>query len=40
MILAPVKAHIWPGGFFDSIHISDPSFGRPTQGQLPPVKEN
>ena len=28
----------WPEGFFDSIHVTDPAFERPDQGQLPPVK--
>jgi virulence-associated protein VagC len=38
IVLEPLKAKCWPDGFFDSIHISDPSFSRPTQGPLPPVK--
>jgi putative addiction module component (TIGR02574 family) len=29
---------VWPEGFFDSIHITDPAFARPDQGHLPPVK--
>ena len=27
----------WPEGFFDEIHIEDPKFVRPDQGQLPPA---
>jgi len=36
--LEPLKPKAWPEGFFDSIHITDPAFLRPDQGQLPPVK--
>ena len=28
-----------PEGFFDSIHVMDPEFERPEQGQLPPGKK-
>ncbi len=28
----------WPPDFFDSIHIKDPTFARPDQGKLLPVK--
>ncbi len=35
----PVRPKAWPEGFFDSIHISDPAFERPEQGQLPPMKD-
>ncbi len=38
IVLEPLKSHAWPEGFFDSIHIIDPAFLRPEQGQLPPVK--
>jgi len=38
IVLEPLKANAWPEGFFDSIHINDPAFSRPDQGQLPPVK--
>jgi antitoxin VapB len=38
IVLEPLKAKAWPEGFFDSIHIADPAFLRPEQGQLPPVK--
>jgi virulence-associated protein VagC len=38
VVLEPVKAKTWPAGFFDTIHINDPAFKRPEQGQLPPVK--
>jgi hypothetical protein len=34
----PVKSNVWPEKFFDSIHITDPAFVRPEQGQSPPVK--
>lgn len=27
----------WPEGFFESIRINDPAFGRPDQGVLPPI---
>ncbi len=39
VVLEPIKPKFWPEGFFDSIHINDPLFERPEQGQLPPVKE-
>lgn len=38
VVLEPAKPKIWPQGFFDSIHITDSTFTRPEQGQLPPVK--
>ena len=38
VVLEPAKPKTWPQGFFDSIHIKDPAFERPDQGQLPPVK--
>jgi virulence-associated protein VagC len=38
IVLEPLKAKEWPAGFFDSIHITDPNFVRPDQGQLPPIK--
>jgi hypothetical protein len=37
VILEPVKTATWPPGFFDRIHIDDPAFRRPTQGQVPPA---
>lgn len=37
IVLEPLKPTAWPDGFFDSIHITDPAFSRPDQGQLPPV---
>ena len=37
IILEPLKALDWPEGFFDEIHIDDPAFARPPQGQMPPV---
>ena len=36
IVLEPLKPKTWPDGFFDSIHITDPAFARPDQGQLPP----
>jgi len=38
IVLEPLKPDVWPDGFFDSIHITDRSFARPDQGQLPPVR--
>ena len=37
LILEPVLPDEWPPGFFDAIHIDDPTFVRPDQGQLPPA---
>ena len=39
VVLEPARPKAWPEGFFDSIHITDPAFNRPEQGQLPPVKD-
>ena len=38
VVLEPAKPKTWPEGFFDPIHVTDPAFERPEQGQLPPVK--
>ena len=38
IVLEPLRPKTWPVGFFDSIHITDPAFTRPDQGQLPSVK--
>jgi antitoxin VapB len=38
VVLEPARPKSWPEGFFDSIHITDPAFERPDQGQLPPAK--
>lgn len=38
VVLEPAKPKTWPKGFFASIHVTDPAFKRPEQGQLPPVK--
>jgi hypothetical protein len=38
VVLEPAKPRTWPEDFFDSIHVADPAFKRPEQGQLPPVK--
>jgi len=35
VVLEPAKSKTWPEGFFDSVHIPDPSFERPEQVQLP-----
>jgi len=37
VVLEPLKPQAWPAGFFDQIHITDPTFERPDQGVLPPV---
>jgi virulence-associated protein VagC len=38
IVLEPLKPKTWPEDFFDAIHIADPAFVRPDQGQSPPVK--
>ena len=38
VVLEPAKPKTWPDGFFDSIHVTDPAFARPEQGQPPAVK--
>ena len=38
VVLEPLKPQTWPAGFFDEIHITDPTFERPQQGALPAVK--
>jgi virulence-associated protein VagC len=38
IVLEPLRPKAWPEGFFDSIHIADPSFSRPEQGKLTPIK--
>jgi hypothetical protein len=37
IILEPAKPECWPPGFFEMIHIDDPAFARPVQGQVPPA---
>jgi len=37
VILEPVKSRDWPTGFFDDIHIEDPTFSRSPQGETPHV---
>ncbi len=37
VILEPVRPNEWPPGFFEAIHIDDPTFVRPDQGILPPA---
>ncbi|HEX3625989.1 MAG TPA: hypothetical protein VGN23_10645 [Verrucomicrobiae bacterium] len=39
VVLEPAKPKTWPKGFFESIHITNPAFARPDQGQLPLVKD-
>ena len=39
IVLEPLKGNTWPEGFFESIRVTDPTFIRPEQGQLPSVKE-
>ena len=38
IILEPVKPSTWPEGFFEKIRIIDPTFVRPDQGEIPPVR--
>jgi len=38
IVLEPLKPKAWPAGFFEAIHITDPEFSRPDQGQLPQVR--
>jgi antitoxin VapB len=38
IVLEPLRPKSWPEGFFQSIHITDPAFERPEQGQLPPIE--
>lgn len=37
IILEPVRPTAWPAEFFHEIHIDDPAFERPEQGQMPPA---
>ena len=39
VVIESVKSSNWPEGFFESIRIDDPTFCRPPQGDLPPIKE-
>ena len=39
VVLEPAKPKAWPEGFFDSIHVTDPAFERPEQGQLPSITD-
>lgn len=39
IILEPLARARWPRNFFQSIRISDRTFGRPSQGDLPPPVE-
>ncbi len=39
IVLEPLKPKTWPAVFFESIRIDDPSFSRPEQGVMPPVKK-
>jgi virulence-associated protein VagC len=37
IILEPLRPASWPQGFFEEIHIDDPAFVRPPQGQFRPA---
>ena len=39
VVLEPLKDTSWPAGFFEAIRIDDPAFGRPDQGELPPIAD-
>ena len=39
VVLEPAKPKAWASDFFESIHVTDPAFERPEQGQLPQVKQ-
>jgi virulence-associated protein VagC len=39
VVLEPARPKTWPAGFFGSIHVTDPVFERPEQGQLPPFND-
>ena len=34
---AVVDPFAWPAGFFEAIHVADPAFVRPTQGEVPHI---
>jgi virulence-associated protein VagC len=34
IVLEPMKPRVWPAGFFDEIHMTDPAFVRPDRGTL------
>jgi virulence-associated protein VagC len=38
IVLEPLRPRVWPEGFLEAIHISDPAFVRPDQGRLPPLR--
>jgi virulence-associated protein VagC len=37
VVVEPIKATVWPKDFFEKVHIEDPKFERPPQGELPPA---
>lgn len=39
VVLEPIKTGKWSPGFFEAIRIDDPSFARPPQGELPPIRD-
>jgi len=39
VLLEPIKAATWPGGYFHAILIRDDAFCRPDQGGMPPVPD-
>lgn len=39
VILEAKAKRSWPKGFFENMGIADPTFKRPAQGHLPPVRK-
>ena len=39
VLLEPLKADVWPKGYFEGIRIDDPGFERGDQGELPAIAE-
>jgi virulence-associated protein VagC len=39
VVLEPLRPTTWPQGFFEEIHIEDPAFERPSQGEMPPAPD-
>jgi len=38
VVLIPKEKKLWPRRFFHAIRVGDPSFRRPDQPKMPPVK--
>ena len=38
VVLEPTAKRRWPRNFFARIRVTDPTFSRPAQGALPPIK--